>query len=66
MKGFSSKTLSIRLKELKKGGILSRSSYNEIPLRAEYILTDKGRAHRISHIFIAINEKMGFNVIAFF
>ena len=31
MKGFSSKTLAIRLKELEKNGILSRKSYNEIP-----------------------------------
>ena len=43
MKGFSSKTLSIRLKELEKGGILSRRSYNEIPPRVEYTLTDKGQ-----------------------
>jgi DNA-binding HxlR family transcriptional regulator len=43
MKGFSSKTLSIRLKELEKGGILSRKSYNEIPPRVEYILTVKGQ-----------------------
>lgn len=43
MKGFSSKTLSIRLKELEKGGILSRRAYNEIPPRVEYTLTDKGQ-----------------------
>jgi DNA-binding HxlR family transcriptional regulator len=43
MKGFSSKTLAIRLKELEKSGILSRKSYNEIPLRVEYRLTDKGQ-----------------------
>ncbi|MGN6628818.1 MAG: winged helix-turn-helix transcriptional regulator [Candidatus Nitrosocosmicus sp.] len=43
MKGFSSKTLSIRLKELEKGGILSRRSYNEIPPRVEYTLTAKGQ-----------------------
>ncbi len=39
MKGFSSKTLAIKLKELKKNGILSRQSYNEIPPRVEYKLT---------------------------
>ena len=43
MKGFSSKTLAIRLKELEKGGILSRKSYNEIPPRVEYRLTSKGQ-----------------------
>jgi len=43
MKGFSSKTLAIRLKELEKNGILSRKSYNEIPPRVEYTLTSKGQ-----------------------
>jgi DNA-binding HxlR family transcriptional regulator len=43
MKGFSSKTLAIRLKELKKNGILNRKSYNEIPPRVEYMLTSKGQ-----------------------
>ena len=43
MKGFSSKTLAIRLKELEKNGILSRKSYNEIPPRVEYRLTGKGQ-----------------------
>jgi DNA-binding HxlR family transcriptional regulator len=43
MKGFSSKTLAIRLKELEKNGILSRKSYNEIPPRVEYRLTSKGQ-----------------------
>jgi DNA-binding HxlR family transcriptional regulator len=43
MKGFSSKTLAILLKELEKSGILSRNSYNEIPSRIEYRLTDKGQ-----------------------
>ena len=43
MKGFSSKTLTIRLKELEKNGILNRQSFNEIPPRVEYRLTPKGR-----------------------
>jgi DNA-binding HxlR family transcriptional regulator len=43
MKGFSSKTLAIRLKELEKNGILERKAYNEIPPRVEYRLTDKGQ-----------------------
>ena len=43
LRGFSSKTLAIRLKELQKGGILERQAYNEIPLRVEYKLTIKGQ-----------------------
>ena len=43
LKGFSSKTLAIRLKELEKGGILERQVYNEIPPRVEYRLTNKGQ-----------------------
>ena len=43
MKGFSSKTLTIRLKELEKNGILNRQSFNEIPPRVEYRLTAKGQ-----------------------
>ncbi len=33
MKGFSSKTLAIRLKELERNGILHRQAFNEIPPR---------------------------------
>lgn len=43
LKGFSSKTLARRLKELEKGGILERRAYNEIPPRVEYNLTPKGQ-----------------------
>lgn len=43
MKGFSSKTLAIRLKELEISGILERKAYNEIPPRVEYRLTEKGQ-----------------------
>jgi DNA-binding HxlR family transcriptional regulator len=43
MKGFSSKTLARRLKELENGGILERQAYNEIPPRVEYRLTSKGQ-----------------------
>ena len=43
MKGISSKTLSYRLHELEKGGVLERRSYNEIPPRVEYNLTTKGQ-----------------------
>jgi DNA-binding HxlR family transcriptional regulator len=43
LKGFSSKTLAIRLKELQKAGILQRQAFNEIPPRVEYRLTNKGQ-----------------------
>ena len=43
LKGFSTRTLSIRLKELERGGILERQRYNEIPPRVEYRLTSKGQ-----------------------
>ena len=43
LKGISSKTLAYRLKELEKGDILERHSYNEIPPRVEYNLSPKGQ-----------------------
>jgi DNA-binding HxlR family transcriptional regulator len=43
LSGFSSKTLAARLKELERSEILERKSYNEIPPRVEYNLTDKGQ-----------------------
>lgn len=43
LKGISSRTLAIRLKELEKSGVLERLSYNEIPPRVEYKLTSKGQ-----------------------
>src|ERR687894_637829 len=43
LKGFSSKTLAYRLRELEKSGILERRAYNEIPPRVEYRLTPKGQ-----------------------
>jgi DNA-binding HxlR family transcriptional regulator len=43
MKGFSSKTLAKRLKELDESGVLERRAYNEIPPRVEYRLTTEGQ-----------------------
>jgi DNA-binding HxlR family transcriptional regulator len=43
LKGFSSKTLVIRLKELERNEILERRAYKEIPPRVEYRLTNKGQ-----------------------
>ncbi|WP_379969202.1 winged helix-turn-helix transcriptional regulator [Ectobacillus sp. sgz5001026] len=39
----SPKTLSIRLKELEKEGIIRRRIYSEIPPHVEYSLTEKGQ-----------------------
>jgi len=43
LKGISSKTLVVRLKELEAAKILERQAYNEIPRRVEYRLTLKGQ-----------------------
>lgn len=37
------KTLSIRLKEMEKDGLIRRQVYDEIPIRIEYYLTQKGK-----------------------
>jgi DNA-binding HxlR family transcriptional regulator len=50
LKGYSSKTLAIRLKELEKGSILERQAYHEIPPRVEYRLTTKGQELVVSVI----------------
>jgi DNA-binding HxlR family transcriptional regulator len=43
MKGFSTRTLTNRLNDLRKNGIVERQRYNEIPPRVEYRLTTKGQ-----------------------
>jgi DNA-binding HxlR family transcriptional regulator len=42
-RGFSSKTLAKRLKELDEYGILERQAYNESPPRVEYRFINKGQ-----------------------
>lgn len=37
------KTLSIRLKEMEKDGLIGRQVYDETPIRIEYYLTQKGK-----------------------
>ncbi|MGE5655874.1 MAG: winged helix-turn-helix transcriptional regulator [Actinomycetota bacterium] len=41
--GISTKTLTSRLKDLEKNGLLKRTVYPEIPPRVEYSLTDRGK-----------------------
>ncbi len=40
----SPNTLSARLKKLEQGGVLTREIYSHHPLRARYVLTEKGQA----------------------
>src|SRR5258708_40378693 len=44
LSGISPTTLSARLKTLEEHGIVARRFYSDHPPRAEYALTDKGRA----------------------
>ena len=41
--GISPSILTARLRELEEKGLISRRSFNEIPPRVEYTLTEKGR-----------------------
>ncbi len=44
LNGISPKTLSFRLKELEREGLLKRKIFPVIPLHVEYTLTPKGKA----------------------
>ena len=52
LEGISPKTLSLRLQELEKEGIITRKVYAEVPLHVEYSLTKKGQS--LSDIFKAM------------
>lgn len=44
IEGINPKTLSVRLREMEKNGIIERSVLAETPVKIEYAITDKGRA----------------------
>lgn len=46
MEGISPKTLADLLKQLREERLIGRDSFNEIPPRVEYYLTDDGRTLR--------------------
>lgn len=46
LSGVSPKTLTERLRELERDGVITRTVYPEVPLRVEYTLTEKGEALR--------------------
>ena len=44
IEGLNPKTLSVKLKEMEKNGLVYRKVYHETPIRIEYYLTEKGKA----------------------
>jgi DNA-binding HxlR family transcriptional regulator len=42
IEGINAKTLSVRLKEMEKVGLIERKIYRESPIRIDYQITDKG------------------------
>lgn len=54
LQGISPKTLSQRLQELEKEGIVNKKVFPEVPPRVEYSLTPKGEG--LKKIVIAIAE----------
>jgi len=52
------KTLTVRLQELESLGLVTRKSYNEIPPRVDYELTQKGKdIRKIFEVFGAWSDK---------
>lgn len=43
LQGISPKTLSLRLQQLERDGIVRKKIFPEVPLHVEYSLTDKGK-----------------------
>lgn len=44
IEGINPKTLSVRLREMEKEGLIDRKIYPETPPRVEYTITEKGNA----------------------
>ena len=44
VEGINPKTLSVRLREMEKSGLIKRKVYPDIPIRIEYSITEKGEA----------------------
>ncbi|OCR00498.1 HxlR family transcriptional regulator [Oscillatoriales cyanobacterium USR001] len=52
--GISSKTLTMRLRELEVHGLVKRTVFAEIPPHVEYTLTEKGR--EVQPVMIALKQ----------
>lgn len=52
--GISPKTLSLRLRELERCGLVNRIVYPEIPPKVEYKLTDEGKG--LESVFIELKK----------
>jgi len=52
--GISTKTLTVRLRELEKHGLISRKVYAEIPPHVEYSLTEKG--FQLQPVLVALKQ----------
>lgn len=52
--GISSKTLTLRLRELERHGLVKRTVYPEIPPHVEYSITEKGR--ELKPVLLSIKE----------
>jgi DNA-binding HxlR family transcriptional regulator len=50
--GISTKALSERFRKLVESGLLDKKSFNELPPRTEYYLTEKG--HKVVEIILQI------------
>lgn len=52
--GLSAKTLTERLRKLQELGIISRQTFNEVPPRVEYTLTERGNA--VLKLLVAVKQ----------
>jgi DNA-binding HxlR family transcriptional regulator len=55
IEGMNPKTLSTRLKEMEKNGLIHRKIYHETPIRIEYYLIEKGK-HLKSILEVTFNS----------